>query len=210
MTTGAGPSTGPPRGPRSRKELLVPARRVPRTLTNRHYYAYNLDVMGRYIPGVKRGEWCDALHLSCRVCELLEVRSLLVLITVGLLAVACGGETSASPSAATPTTSTVKSSAAPVVLSGEGKATEPPPQRHATDAGTVHLGPGAYKVSWQSPDQSFYLFCGLASAKDYGITIGLAREPVNPKLVEDLVGGDYQCQASARAGTTWTVTFSPA
>jgi hypothetical protein len=142
--------------------------------------------------------------------KLLGVRSLLVLITVGLLGVACGGETTATPSAATPTATKVKASAAPVVLSGVGKATEPPPQRHATDAGTVRLGPGAYKVSWLSPDQSFFLFCGLASATDYGITIGLAREPDNPKLVEDLVGGDYQCQVSAQAGTTWTVTFSPA
>ena len=84
-----------------------------------------------------------------------------------------------------------------------------PDSRNAlsSDAGKVHLEAGSYMVSWQSPDPHFSAFCGLASNADYGITIGLSPEPTNPKLVEDLVGGDYECQFSAKAGSAWTITF---
>ena len=133
------------------------------------------------------------------------MRRPLVLLAVGLLGVACG-DTTASHTAATPAP-TAKSSATPVVLSGIGKATTP---ALASDAGKVHLEAGSYMVSWQPPDKNFFAFCGLASNADYGVTIGLSAEPTNSKLVEDLVGGDYQCQVSAKAGSAWTITFTRA
>ncbi len=137
------------------------------------------------------------------------MRRLLLLLAVGLLGVACG-ETTASNTAATPAP-TAKSSATPVVLSGIGKATTPDSRNAlSSDAGKVHLEAGSYMVSWQSPDPHFSAFCGLASNADYGITIGLSPEPTNPKLVEDLVGGDYECQVTAKAGSAWTITFTRA
>jgi hypothetical protein len=80
----------------------------------------------------------------------------------------------------------------------------------ASDAGKVHLEAGSYTVSWQSPDKKFFTFCGLSSAADYGVTIGLSAEPTTSKLVEDLVGGDYECVVSAKAGSHWKITFMQA
>ena len=133
----------------------------------------------------------------------MKLGPLVVLLAVGLLGLACG-ESASTPAVTTPTGTSATS---PVVLSGIGKATSP---GVASDAGKVHLEAGSYIVSWQSLDKKFFAFCGLASNADYGITIGLSAEPTNPKLVEDLVGGDYQCQVSAIAGSAWTITFTRA
>lgn len=131
------------------------------------------------------------------------MKRLLVLLTAGLVGIACG-ESASPPAVTTPTATSATSS---VVLSGVGKATS---SGLASDAGKVHLEAGSYIVSWQSPDKNFFAFCGLTPPADYGITIGLSPEPTNPKLVEDLVGGDYECQGSAKAGSAWTITFSHA
>ena len=134
------------------------------------------------------------------------MRTLLVLLTAALLALACG-DTTASPPEASPTTPTARSGASPVVLSGVGKAGTP---ALSSDAGRVHLEAGSYIVSWQSPDKKFFAFCGLSSAVDYGVTIGLSPEPTTSKLVEELVGGDYDCVVSAKAGSHWKITFMQA
>jgi hypothetical protein len=119
-----------------------------------------------------------------------------VLLTAGLLAVACGETSSTSATINSPS---AQSTAAPIVLSEVGDATP-----------TVHLEAGSYQVAWQSPDPSFFVFCGLKSSADYGVTIGLSAEPANPKLVEDLVGGEYECQVKTKAGSAWKITFTRA
>lgn len=124
------------------------------------------------------------------------MRILLALLAAGLLCVGCGENTTST----LPSVSAIATSPpAPAVLSGVGTATK-----------TVHLNAGSYVVSWQSPDKAFFVFCGLSSNADYGITIGLSAEPTTSKLVEDLVGGDYECQVKANRGSAWKITLTRA
>jgi hypothetical protein len=158
---------------------------------------------GRARMASRAVQWCSATSASCldlvassipakalsiRWEPDCRVRTLLVLLTVGLLGVACGENTISTLPPVSPIAQSARST---VLLSGIG-----------TKTVTARLGAGNFLVSWIVTDCGFNAFCSAPGDPDYGITISVGYANPTSLVPSKLTDSELTTTGSTPAAST--------
>lgn len=81
---------------------------------------------------------------------------------------------------------------------------------------TIHLEAGYYTISWVEPDSEWEAYCEK-NKQSLPISIWVSKslagdsDPRTGQMEQNTQGGGtYSCKITAKAGSAWTITFTPA
>lgn len=81
---------------------------------------------------------------------------------------------------------------------------------------TINLESGNYFISWTEPDAEWEAHCekdktSLPISIWVSPTLGSDSDQPSGQIEQNTQGGGtYSCQITAKAGSAWTITFTPA